>query len=209
MKRDRLTLHLMWRLIRFQPWRYLGDVAAWATVWVMPAIPGLITKAFFDRITGDEAAGFTVGTLIAFLGAYAVARVGVVQFGMFNDENFRFRGSALLRRNLLERILELPGARAVPDSPGEAISRFRDDVDQVSETVSWTTDMIGTVAFAAVAVGILSSINLQITLVVFIPLVLVIVAAERAGTRIRAYRTAAREATGLSLIHISEPTRPY
>jgi len=196
MKRDRLTLHLMWRLIRSQPLRYLGNVAAWATVWVMPVVPGLITKAFFDRITGDQTAGFTVGTLIAFLGAYAVALVCVVQFGMFNDENFRFRVAALLRGNLLERILELPGARAIPDSPGEAISRFRDDVDQVAETISWTTDMIGTVAFAALAVGILSSINAQITLVVFIPLVLVIVAAERAGTRNRTYRRAAREATG-------------
>jgi ATP-binding cassette subfamily B protein len=191
-----MTLHLMWGLIRFQPRRYLLNVAAWATVWVMPAIPGLITKAFFDRLTGDQAAGFTMGTLIAFLGAYALARVAIVQVGMRNDENFRFRGSTLLRRNLLDRILELPGARAVPDSPGEAISRFRDDVDQVAETLSWTTDMIGTVTFAAVAVGILSSINLRITLIVFIPLVLVVVAAERAGTRIRAYRTAAREATG-------------
>lgn len=196
MKRDRMTLHLMWRLIRSQPLRYLGNVAAWATAWVMPVIPGLITKAFFDRIAGDQTAGFTVGTLMAFLGAYAVARVCVVELGMFNDENFRFRVAALLRRNLLERILELPGARAIPDSTGEAISRFRDDVDQVAETISWTTDMIGTVAFAAVAVGILSSINAQITLVVFIPLVLVIVAAERAGTRIRTYRRAAREATG-------------
>jgi len=195
-KRDRLTLHLMWGLIRLQPLRYFANVVAWSTVWVMPVIPGLITKAFFDRITGDQTAGFTVGTLIAFLGAYAVARVGIVQFGMFNDENFRFRASALLRRNLLERILELPGARAIPDSPGEAISRFRDDVDQVAETISWTTDMIGTVLFAAVAVGILSSINARITLIIFIPLVLVIVAAERAGTRIRVYRTAAREATG-------------
>jgi len=195
-KRDRMTLHLMWGLIKYQPGRYILDVLAWASVWVMPAIPGLITKAFFDRLTGGATAGFTVGTLIAFLGAYAVARVGIVQFGMYNDENFRFRGSVLLRRNMLDRILELPGARAVPDSPGEAISRFRDDVDQVAETISWTTDMVGTITFAAVAIAILSSINARITLIVFIPLVLVVVLAERAGTRIRAYRTAAREATG-------------
>jgi ATP-binding cassette subfamily B protein len=195
-KRDRMTLHLMWGLIRHQPLRYALDVLAWATVWVMPALPGLITKAFFDRIEGTGAAGFTVGTLIAFLAAYGFARIGIVQFGMYNDENFRFRASVLLRRNMLDRILELPGARAVPDSPGEAISRFRDDVDQVAETISWTTDMVGTTIFAVVSIVILSSINARITMIVFIPLVLVIVLAERAGTRIRAYRTAAREATG-------------
>ncbi len=196
MKRDRMTLHLMWRLIRYQPARYTLNLFAWTSIWVMPALPGLITKAFFDRVEGSATAGFTIGTLIAFLVAYGVARIALVQVGIYNDANFQFRGSAVLRRNMLDRILELPGARSVPDSPGEAISRFRDDVDQVVETISWTVDMVGSFVFSIVAIAILSSINARITMIVFIPLVLVIALAERAGTRIRSYRTAAREATG-------------
>jgi ATP-binding cassette subfamily B protein len=97
---------------------------------------------------------------------------------------------------MIGRILSLPGARAVPDSPGEAISRFRDEVEHVEEAIDLTVDMVGTVAFSTVAVIMLASINAQITLFVFAPLVLVILIAERAGTRIREYRQAAREATG-------------
>ena len=41
---------------------------------------------------------------------------------------FYFRVNGLLQRNMLARILERPGAKAVPGSVGEAISTLRDDV---------------------------------------------------------------------------------
>lgn len=194
--RDRTTIRLIFDLIRRQPGRYALNTFSWAAVWAMPIATGLITKAFFDNLTGNAPAGLTVPTLAALLVVYMVARVSIIVVGMYNDVNFRFRIASLLRRNLLGRILELPGARAVPTSPGEAISRFRDDVDEIQETASWTSDMIGVVLFGAISLSILASIDLQITLVVFLPLLLVVVAAERAGDRIRRYRTAAREATG-------------
>lgn len=190
------TFNLMLGLVKFTPWRYAGNAILWTLVWVMPVIPGLISKEFFDGLTGEASVSFDVNTLIAFMGAYGLARVGLVALAMLSDVNFRFRIGSLLRRNMIERILSLPGARAVPDSPGEAISRFRDDVEHVEEAIDLTVDMVGTVAFSTVAVIVLSSINAQITLFVFAPLVLVILIAERAGTRIREYRQAAREATG-------------
>lgn len=190
------TRRLMLGVVRFAPWRYAGNAILWTLVWVMPVIPGLITKEFFDGLTGEASVSFGVETLIAFIGAYGLARVGLVAVAMLSDVNFRFRIGSLLRRNMIGRILSLPGARAVPDSPGEAISRFRDEVEHVEEAIDLTVDMVGTVAFSTVAVIVLASINAQITLFVFAPLVLVIVIAERAGTRIREYRQAAREATG-------------
>jgi ATP-binding cassette subfamily B protein len=191
------TFKLMLRLLRFAPWRYAGNAILWTLVWVMPVIPGLISKEFFDGLSGEVSVSFDVNTLIAFMGAYGLARVALVAVAMLSDVNFRFRVGSLLRRNMIGRILSLPGARAVPHSPGEAISRFRDDVEHVEEAIDLTVDMMGTVAFSTVAVIVLASIDAQITLFVFAPLVLVILVAERAGTRIRVYRQAAREATGL------------
>ena len=57
----------------------------------------------------------------------------------------------MLRRNLLGHILKQPGARAIPCSPGEAISHFRDDVDQTEEAASWSVDAFGMTCFAAVS----------------------------------------------------------
>ena len=190
------TRKLMMGMIKFAPWRYAGNAILWTLVWVMPVIPGLISKEFFDGLTGEESVSFGVNTLIAFMGAYGLGRVATVFLAMYSDVNFRFRIGSLLRRNMIGRILALPGARAVPDSPGEAISRFRDEVEHVEEAVDLTVDMLGTLAFSTVAVIVLASINARITLFVFAPLVLVILIAERAGTRIREYRQAAREATG-------------
>ena len=58
--------------------------------------------------------------------------------------------AALLRRNLFARILHRPGARALPASPGEAISRFRDDVQAIVGFLTWTLDPVG----QAVVIGL-------------------------------------------------------
>ena len=59
------------------------------------------------------------------------------------DVLHRFKMSTLLQRNMLATILQRPGAQALPESPGEAISRFRDDAEQAEDAISWTLDTIG------------------------------------------------------------------
>jgi ATP-binding cassette subfamily B protein len=175
-------------------WRWGANVLLWTAVWNMPILVGLITREFFDSLEGD--AGFTIPTLVALVVAYGLGRIAVVVLAMHNDVHFMFRVGALLRRNMFARILTLPGAQAVDEAQGELITRFREDVEHVEETTSWTVDMVGASVFAVLAVAILASIDAGMTLLVFLPLVVVIVLAERAGTAIRRYREAAREATG-------------
>jgi ATP-binding cassette subfamily B protein len=194
------TARLGWRLIRSQPWRYAANALLWIAIWTIPVIPALITRAFFDRIGGDTEAGFNVATLIGLMIAYGVARLMVVILGMWNDIHFMFRNGALLRRNMLSRIFEMPGAQALERSPGEAISRFREDVEETEESLSWTVDMLGVIGFGITALWVLIGIDGRVTLFVFAPTVATIYIAARARTRVRRYREAAREATG----HITE-----
>jgi ATP-binding cassette subfamily B protein len=196
---DRTTTRVpTWRLLRglmrYAPWRYAANIALWATMWLMPVIPALITQAFFDRLQTEP--GFNAITLIAMLVAYGFARLGVMVLGMWNDIHFAYRTSSLLRRNMLERIYRLPGAQAVHESPGEMISRFREDVEHVEEALAWTADLVGTAVFSIAAGWIMLSIDARLTLLVFAPLVVMVITAERLGGRIRRYRTEAREATG-------------
>jgi len=189
------TGRALWSLIRAFPVRYGINALLWTAIWVIPIIPGLIIKAFFDGLEA-EGADFDVTTLIAALLAYGVARLVIMFTGMWSDVNFIFRASSLLRRNMLNRIYELPGAQAIDDSPGESISRFREDVDHTAEAVTMSVDVIGSSLFAVLAMVILVGIDPWLTLFVFAPLVLVVVIAERAGSRIRMYRVAAMQATG-------------
>lgn len=188
------TGRLMLGAMRFAPWRYLANIILWTTIWVLPVIPALIVQRFFDSLELET--GANVATLIAAIVAYGIGRIVIMVTGMHNDILFEFRSGSLLRRNMLERIYEMPAAQAVQGSPGEMISRFREDVDHVQETISWTVDMAGAITFGAVAVWILTGIDGGLTLAVFVPLLVMVVIAERLGGRIKRYRREAQEATG-------------
>ena len=94
---------------------------------------GLITKQFFDTLTDNSALHYGIWGIISLLIGAALARIALIYIGFITDIHFRFRVGMMLRRNLLGHILKQPGARAIPCSPGEAISHFRDDVDQTEE----------------------------------------------------------------------------
>jgi ATP-binding cassette subfamily B protein len=176
--------------------RYAVQILGWGAMWVMGIIPALLTRAFFDRITGDAPVGLTVTTIVVFMVAYGFGRIAVMFGAMWTDIHLTFRAASVLRRNILEEVFELPGAQAMNESPGEAISRFRDDVDELQETLSWTVDMIGLATFSVLAVVILVGIDGRMTLFVFTPVAAVVWLAAIARHRVKRYREAAREATG-------------
>lgn len=188
------TVRLLAILIRGYRWRWLANAVLWSAIWVMPVLAGLIVREFFDTI--ESGPGFTITTLVVMMAAYSFGRIAVMFLAMFNDVHFMFRIGAQVQRNMFTRILSLPGAQAVDEAPGEVITRFREDVEHVTETSSWTVDMAGAFALAAIAGTILAGIDATMTFVVFLPLLSVIFLAERARSRIELYRTRAREATG-------------
>jgi ATP-binding cassette, subfamily B, bacterial len=198
------THQYLWGLIMYRPVRYFLNALAWTVIYLAPIVPGLVTKEFFDSLTGNSKLGYGIWGIVALLMAAALGRMMLIFIGFITDVNFRFRMSMLLRRNLLEHVLKQPGARAIPISPGEAISHFRDDVDQSEEAASWSVDVFGMICFSAVSSFILIRIDAQMTLFVFLPLILVISAAQLATARLQKYRAASRESTAKVTGEISE-----
>lgn len=186
----------IWRLICSRPVLYIVNGILWTLIHVAPIIPGLIAQQFFNALPQTRGLNSGLWTLIMLLVVTALARSVLIFAGGWADVLHRFSMSALLRRNLLERILERPGARAVPGSPGEAINRFRDDGEQAEDVISWTLDCIGQGLFALIAVIILLRINILITLLVFLPLAGVVALAQAMSKRLEKYRRASRKATG-------------
>ncbi len=185
------------RLIRFRPWLYLSLGVLEALFFgVFPQLVGWITFAFFNTLTGDAPARFGVGGLVALLIATALGRAVAIFLDVAVYFNFMYALATLLRRNLFAAILRRPGARAVPGSPGEAISRFRGDVEEVAGFMAESLILVGFGLFALIAVVVMVRINLRITLVVFLPLVIVTVVVNLAMKSIEKYRRAMRKATG-------------
>ena len=185
---------LIGSLIRRAPALWAVNAVLWTAIWTMPVLVGLITREFFDSLAGEDT--FSITTLVLLVAAYGLGRIVMVVIGMHIDVHFLFRTGARLRRNMFARILSLPGAQAVDEASGEVITRFREDVEHVEETTTWSVDMIGALGFSVAAMAVMVSVDVFMTVLVFVPLVLVIFFAERAGSAIRRYREAAREATG-------------
>jgi ATP-binding cassette subfamily B protein len=187
----------LWRLALYRPWLYLlSGLFASVLYYAIPLLPGLIVQRFVDELAGGAAAGATPWTLLALLVGIAVARVIELFIGVTFEFSTLETVAALLRRNLFEHILAQPGARALPASPGEAISRFRDDGQVVARFLTWTMDPIGQALAMLVGLGVLVRIDPLITAAVAVPLVGVLAIVNAATRRIQEYRRAQQEAIG-------------
>ncbi len=190
------TYHYLWQMIRYRPVLYAVNAFLWLLIHLTPLIPGLIAQQFFNRLPQIGHLNTELWLLAALLVATTLARVVLIFMGGWIDALHRFSMNGLLQRNLLECILERPGARAVPSSPGEALNRFRDDTEQAENAISWTLDAIGRGTFVIVAIIILLRINVLITLLVFVPLVCVVAIVQVMSKRLEGYRRSSRQATG-------------
>lgn len=185
---------VMIRLVANTPLRYWGSAMLWISIWVMPLAVGFIAAAFFDSLT-DQAPGWNLATIVAALWGYVLVRVGFVLLAMRAHSSLLFRTASSMRRSMLRWIYTLPGAQPVPETPGEVVSRFRDDVEHTVEAYDFTVDLLGSTISAAVAVSVLVTIDPVITAVVFAPIVVIVAITSRLGTRIRRYRSDARDST--------------
>ena len=184
------------RLFRFQPLMYTINLIGIVGAFLLEMAPGLLAREYFNMLSGAAPARFGLITLIALLFAGALGRMFFYILLPMTNTTFVYTCGALLRKNMLARILQRPGARALPSSSGEAVSRFRDDIDETLWSVMYFNDVIALTAFTVVGLTIMMSINAWITLAVLLPLALIVVVTQRVAERIEQYRKASREATG-------------
>ncbi len=190
------TYQFLWRLICYRPWLYIVD-AICTVLFFLSRIPfGYVIQAFFNTLPKSRQPGPDVWTLIALMIAVAVTRFFVMREQGWTRQLYLFSMRALLRRNLLAHILARPGAHALPGSVGEALNRFRDDITNVEQMLVLILGVAGLLLFSVIAFFTLLSINIQITLLVFVPLGCVVAIAQGMRPRLEKYRVASRKATG-------------
>ncbi|HMA35047.1 MAG TPA: ABC transporter ATP-binding protein [Chloroflexia bacterium] len=187
----------LWRLARYRPalWLLSGLLAS-GMFYLFPLVPGLIVRPFLDTLAGGAGAGWSLWGLLALLVGATVARFGILLTAVATEITVNQVAAALLRQNLFGRILHQPGARPLPASPGEAISRLRDDVNNIVGFLTWILDPVGQAVVTTIALVILIQINPWITLTVFVPLVGVLLFVNMASKRIQRYRRANQESIG-------------
>ena len=185
------------KIIRHWPRQYALALLSWTTIRFLPLLPGLITRQVFDVLTGSAPAGANLPTLLALLVGIALARMAMLIVGQMAWVPFYFETFGLLQMNMFEHILKQPGARALPGTPGEAISRFRGDVYHMADfSADWTVEVIGQFGAALVGLAILVRVNARLTLALLLPLAIVVVSVFILSRYMQRYRAASRAAAG-------------
>ncbi len=154
----------------------------------------LLAKAFFDTLQGRPTAGLSLGAIIWLALLLHFLSIGLALSREAVGVSLAIRVVGLLRRNLLVRILERPGARALPGSVGEALSTFRDDADDLEWASMLPLDLLTDLLFFGAGLAILLSVDVGVTLLVFIPLGLIVVLSEVGQWRLEHAHIQSREA---------------
>jgi ATP-binding cassette subfamily B protein len=190
------SAQFLWRLIWFRPWLFWINCLSIILVFMFGLIPGFAAQSFFDSLASAGGVAPDLVWLMALLLMSAIGKIAFLFGCQLTNLPFMISSDSLMQKNMFRRILQLPAARALPDSPGEAISRFRDDTDGIGDAMITLNDFIASTVFAVIAFVIMARINLTITIGVFLPLSVVVFVANLAMRRIEIYRKANREATG-------------
>lgn len=191
---------LLWQMITYAPRLYLVDTLLWLLIAGLPAIPGLLVREFFNTLTGKSQFDLLPWAWIVLLLATGLAQVIVIFTGRITKTQHRFTMSALIRRNLLAKLMARPGAlplfaKGKAVSPGAVLSFFREDAQQLEDNAVITNEVLGEGLFAAGSLALLMSINAKITVLVFLPLMLIAAMIQQMAHRIKRYRRDHRLAT--------------
>lgn len=191
------------RLFRFRPFLFIINGLLWTVFHSLPLAIGLGMQWFFDRTTAGSNDYLWLSVPLIFIALTRIVRVGSFFVAFYAWITYVYHIQAILRTNMLAGIMRWPG-RNLPASPGEAMSRFREDVDESVEYVESWVDFWGRLVFAVVSIAIMWSINWKITLVAVLPLLAVTLLNNLSGNRARRYAQSNREATGRITSYIAE-----
>lgn len=196
MRRRIPALFVVGRLMSFSPRHYVVGGTMWTLFFVLPLVSGLVLKALFDQLTDARPAAMdAVLWLCAALIGVEVVRAVCFWLGLYLWTYWWNGGTTLLRTNALSSILRSrgPAAQRLPHSSGEAVARFRDDVDDMIVLTDNVVDVVGSLLFAVGALIIMARIDPVVTVALAIPMVVVLFLTRSLRNLIRRVHRRARE----------------
>ena len=196
------TYQYFWRLIRYSAIYFVADISTATVFWLSHTVLGLILRAFFNYLTSEPGFALPVGPVVALQVGYALVASIALAAAIYANTAFRYRSMALMIRNMFARLLQMPGAKPLPDdeggkmmSSGHVVSTYRDDTNEMVNAITVIEDALGLGITAAISLAIMLRISVVVTLGTFAPLTLIVYIAYRLGPLVREYRKASREAT--------------
>jgi ATP-binding cassette subfamily B protein/ATP-binding cassette subfamily C protein len=189
-------LRLTAALARQHPAALAGNLAAWAFIHATPIAHGLIMKGVFDALAPAAGAASSPWSLLALLAVLDLSRIAALAGGIWLWAGLWSTAVMQVRRNVLAHLATAPGTRAIPDSSSEAVTRLRDDVDDVGQYLENAVDAGGLLVYVVGALAVMAGVDPLLTGAALLPLVATLALTAALRPRIRRVRARMREATG-------------
>jgi len=138
-------------------------------------IPGVIIREFFNQLTGESQLDWSPIVLIGLLLAGGMGRIIAIILGRITKTQHRFLMSGLARRNLFAELLNKP--------------------KQIEDNVVWTNEILSDGIRAITSFIILLTVNVRLTLFVFLPLGAIAIVIQQAEKYLKKYYRRGRQAT--------------
>ncbi|MEA3020383.1 MAG: ATP-binding cassette, subfamily bacterial [Actinomycetota bacterium] len=194
-KRAASTSHVAGRIARNDTFASVNALVQWIGFHFAPIPIGLALKSALDHLARGQAT--PMWTALAVIAGFEVARWVLLVSAAVQWHGTYLGWMTVPRVNALTSLATGGGAVAgrLPSSPGEAVSRFRDDAQDIASLLDAWLDVAGAVAAAIVGVAIMASIDPIAGVAVAVPVALALIASWWLGPVLRAWRRSAREAT--------------
>ena len=163
---------------------------------VLQHVVALVIREVFDTLTAKANATFDIATLMGFLVALAFAKVVLFYGSTAVQAYVHFAVGSAVRRNILNHLLNRPLDSALPGSPSEMISRFREDVDELPTYVLRFSTLISTLLFAGFAAYMMIKIDALIAFAIVLPFVVVLFVLSVMSKRVSSARRLSRSEAG-------------
>lgn len=188
-----------WRANTHEPTSLANSWMIFVVYFAIPAGTGFAFAKAYDAMA-DLGSGGSFTPVLVWAAVVAVAeslRLISLYVGVLEWTKSFTHTETLLRSNLLGAQLENGGPqRGRPvRSAAASIPAFRDDTRDIALLADGALDTTGGLAFAVTAGLVLASVDVQATLVMFVPLAAVVLLVKALDSRIKRYRQADREAS--------------
>src|SRR5690606_7420964 len=163
-------MRVVWEMVKYRPGRFSVAALIWLTIHTTPLLFGVFIGMTFDRLSAGLPVAETAWSPVIAFAVIAVGRNILSWFGATTWAQHCTEQALQLRRNLLGWLLEAPRSRVLPLPPGEAVSTFRDDVDDLVDYLENWLDMPGLAAFGIGALAVMAGIDFRLNLLLNFPL---------------------------------------
>ena len=184
-----------WRILRADPRTWAISLTMWVAFFVAPMATGLLLKAVLDRLAPGSESG--VWVLVALLGGVELGRWLLLMPAIVQWHGAWVFWHTVPRVNAMRSLGQDPGpvTGRLPGSPGEAVSRFRDDARDIAQVLDVWLDLVAASLASLGGIVVLLVISPAAAIAMFVPIAAVLVLGQVLGSRLKHWRMVERQAT--------------